>query len=172
MATQTETQGPSWSHLLCIAGGVAVGSWAIRSQIEEAKKSRAELDDPDGAEEVLSDIGGLLDRWEPGTDCETEDDFTRDLAEWLVENSEWEVEVYPSTREGKPDIVVGDLLALELKRSPSKGEMDRCIGQCAGYSRQWITLMVIVDATATQIGRLADLLADKDLDQIGVWHFS
>jgi hypothetical protein len=172
MPTKSTTQSPSWSHLLFAAGGIAFGSWLARGQMQESKKSRAEIDDPEGAEEIYSEIGDLLDAWEPKASCVTEDEFTRDLAEWLEENTEWEIELYPNTREGKPDILVGDLLALELKCFPSKGEMDRCIGQCAAYSRRWITWMVIVDASVSKVGRLEDLLADKGLEQIEVWQFS
>lgn len=162
----------NWSHLAWAIGGAAVGSWLARSQSAEAKKSRAELDDPAQAEDVYNDIRDLLDAWEPDPECETEDEFTHDLADYLDEYCDWEIEVYPNTREGKPDIVIGDLLALELKCAPSKGECDRAVGQCAAYSRQWITWLVVIDATATEVGRMQDLLFDKGLEQIEVWHFS
>lgn len=172
MADRPKSQTSGWSHRFAMAGGLALGSWIAREQISEAKRSRAERDDLESAEAVYEEIGTLLDSWEPDPDCESEDDFTQDLADWLDEHTEWEIEVYPSTREGRPDILVGDILALELKRSPSKGELDRCMGQCAAYSRQWITWMVLVDASASEVGRLEDLLEDKDLSQIGVWRFS
>ncbi len=172
MAANAHSKQTNWSHLACAIGGAVVGSWWARSQADEAKKSRAELDDPDGAEDVYTDIRDLLDGWEPDAECETEDDFTRDLADYLEEYSHWEIEVYPNTYEGKPDIVIGDLLALELKLAPSKGERDRAIGQCAAYSRQWITWLVLIDASATEVGRVRDLLLDKGLEQIEVWRFS
>lgn len=172
MTTDSDPKRTNWSHLAWAIGGAVVGSWLARSQADDAKKSRAELDDPDGAEDVYNDVRELLNAWEPNPECDTEDDFTHDLAEYLNENSDWEIEVYPSTREGKPDILIGDLLALELKCAPSKGEFDRAIGQCAAYSRQWITWLVIIDASASEIGRVRDLLLDKGLDQIEIWHFS
>ena len=171
MATDSDSR-EGWSHLAWAIGGAVVGSWWARSQADEAKKSRAEIDDPDSAEDVYDDIRELLDEWEPDSECESEDDFTQDLAEYLDQNTEWEIEVYPSTREGKPDILVGDLLALELKCDPSKGEQDRAIGQCAAYSRQWITWLVIIDASASEVGRLQELLFDKGLEQIEIWRFS
>lgn len=172
MSPETPPRGPSWSHLLCLAGGLVLGSWAARNQIEDSKKSRVEREDPHSAEAVYAEMGEILDCWEPDEECEAEDDFTQDLADWLAEETELEVEVYPSTREGKPDILIGNTLAIELKIAPSKGEMDRCVGQCAAYSRQWITWMVIVDATASEIGRLEGLLVDKGLEQLEVWNFS
>ena len=72
-----------------------------------------------------------------------------DLADWLKENTEWEIEVRPDTPEGQPDILVGDLLAIELKVNPSKTERDRCVGQSAGYSREWVTWIVLIDAAAS-----------------------
>lgn len=165
-------ENQNWSHLAWAVGGLIAGSWLARNQIEEAKKSRAELDCPEDAEESYDEIGELLDDWEPDAECETEDDYTQDLAAYLDENTDWEIELYPSSPEGKPDILIGDLIALELKINPSKNETNRCIGQCAGYSRLWITWMVIIDAPSSKIGRLEELLIDKGLEQIQVWNFS
>ena len=151
----------NWSHLAWAFGGLIAGSWLARNEIEEAKKSRAELDCPEDAEEAYDEIGELLDDWEPDADCETEDDYTQDLADYLDENTDWEIEVYPNSPEGKPDILIGDLIALELKVNPSKNEINRCIGQCAGYSRLWITWMIMIDAPSSKIGRLEELLIDK-----------
>jgi hypothetical protein len=148
------------------------GSWLARNEIEESKKSRAELDCPEDAEEAYDEIGELLDDWKPDPDCETEADYTEDLAAYLDANTDWEVDICPDTPEGKPDILIGDLIALELKVNPSKNERNRCIGQCAGYSRLWITWMVIIDAPSSKIGRLEELLIDKGLEQIIVWDFS
>lgn len=172
MGTNSTSKRTGWSHLAWAIGGAVFGSWLTRSQAAEAKKSRAELDDPEGAEEVYFEMRDLIDAWEPHEACETEDDFAQDLAAYLEESSDWEIEVSPNTREGKPDVLIGDLLALELKYAPSKGEFDRAIGQCAAYSRQWITWLIIIDARASEIGRFHDLLLDKGLEQIEIWHFS
>lgn len=162
----------NWSHLAWAFGGLIAGSWLARNEIEEAKKSRAELDCPEDAEEAYDEIGELLDDWEPDADCETEDDYTHDLVDYLDANTDWEIEVYPNSPEGKPDILIGDLIALELKINPSKNEINRCIGQCAGYSRLWVTWMIMIDAPSSKIGRLEELLIDKGLEQIQVWNFS
>lgn len=165
-------ENQNWSHLAWAVGGLIAGSWLARNEIEESKKSRAELDYPEAAEEAYDEIGELLDDWEPDEDCETEKDFTEDLAAYLYENTNLEIEICPDTPEGKPDILIGDLIALELKINPSKNERNRYIGQCAGYSRLWITWMVIIDAPQSKIGRLEELLVDKGLEQILVWNFS
>lgn len=170
--TNESNSKPNWSHLAWAVGGAIAGSWLARKQIEESKKSRAELESPEEAEEAYGEIGELLDEWEPDPNCESEDDFTQDLADYLETNTDWEVEVCPDTPEGQPDILIGDLIALELKINPSKSERDRCIGQCAGYSRLWITWMVIIDALSSKIGRLEELLKDKRLEHILVWNFA
>lgn len=170
--TNESNSKPTWSHLAWAVGGAIAGSWLARKQIEESKKSRAELENSEEAEEAYEEIGELLDEWEPDPNCEGEDDFTQDLADYLDANTEWKVEVCPDTPEGQPDILIGDLIALELKINPSKSERDRCIGQCAGYSRLWITWMVIIDAPSSKIGRLEELLKDKGLEHILVWDFS
>lgn len=165
------SSGPNSSHLIWALGGVATGIYLSRNQLETSKKSRAEIDDPDGTEEVCEEIAELLEKWEPSDDCESEDEFTQDIADFLSENCEWEIEVYPDSPEGKPDILVGDLLALELKVSLDKSERDRLIGQCAGYSRLWVTWAVVINASESSLGRLVDLLEDKGLEHITVWGF-
>lgn len=165
-------ENQNWSHLTWAVGGLIAGSWLARKHIEESKKSRAELESPEDAEEAYQKIGELLDDWEPDVDCKSEEDFTQDLADYLAANTDWEVEICPTTPEGKPDILIADLIALELKVNPSKNERNRCIGQCAGYSRLWITWMVIIDTPSSKIGRLEELLIDKGLEQIIVWDFS
>ena len=159
------------SHLLWGIAGLAVGVIWSRSELESSKKSRAEVDDPDGAKEVCEGVAFLLEAWESAKDCETEDHFTEDLADFLENNSKWEIEVSPDSPKGQPDILIGDLLALELKVNPSKSERDRLIGQCAGYSRLWVTWAVIIGAPESRVGRLVDLLEDKGLEQIAVWSF-
>jgi hypothetical protein len=158
-------------HLLWAIGGVLFGAWWAKAQEDDFKKSRAERDDPAGTEEVCAEIFDILDEWEPDKDCVTEDDHTYHLADFLDRESEWEIEVMPNVAGTKPDILIGDLLALELKLNPSKAEMDRCVGQCAGYSREWVTWIILVDMSASKVGWLEKLLCDKGLERIMVWGF-
>lgn len=163
----------NWNHLVGAGlAGALIGAWWVNSRTEEAKRSRAEREDPEEVEEVCEEIGAVLDRWEPSDDCEDEDDFRDDLADYLEANTECEIEVTPGTSEGKPDILIDDLLALELKYDPSKAELDRCVGQCMSYSREWVTWIVLIDSPASKVGRLKRLLADKGLERILVWRFA
>jgi hypothetical protein len=139
---------------------------------EEAKLSRAKWEDREEVEGVCEEVSETLDRWEPSDDCENEDDFQDDLADYLDANTECEIEVTPGTSEGKPDILIDDLLALELKFDPSKAEMDRGVGQCMSYSREWVTWIVLIDSPASKARRIERLLAAKGLERILMWRFT
>lgn len=167
----SNSQNNKFKHLMYALGGFAAGTFLVKSQLEASKRSRAEIDAPEECDEVCNEIAELLEDWEPSEGCESEDDLTKDLADYLDEHSEWEIEVYPDSPEGKPDLLIGDLLALEMKVNPGKGERDRLIGQCAGYSRLWVTWALIIDSSESEIGRLVDLLEDKRLEHIAVWSF-
>jgi hypothetical protein len=161
---------PKFSHLLWGVGGIATGAYLASSSKRKSLLSRSEIDYPDDVNEVKQEIASLLEKWQP-EEFDSESDYTDDLFDFLTENSEWEIELYPDSPEGKPDILIGDLLALELKVNPGKSERDRLIGQCAGYSRQWVTWAIIIDSPESKVGRLVDLLKDKGLDHIEVWSF-
>jgi hypothetical protein len=158
------------SHLLVGLAGVALGASVANGQIEETKKSRAERDNPDDVLDVCKKVVSALEEWEPD-EYETEDDFVSDLATYLNEETGFEIEEHPDTREGQPDILVEDCLAIEVKISLRKSERDRCVGQCAAYSREWVTWIVVIDAAASVTGDLENLLADKRLEHIRVFPF-
>ena len=149
----------------------------MKNQHDQAKKSRAEKDDPDGVEEVCNAIAPILDDWEP-EQFETEDDYVEDIFNYLVdetqetEETDFEIEMCPSTHEGKPDILIHDRLAIEVKVNLSKAERDRLIGQTAAYSREWVTWIVLIDTSESRVGALERLLAAKDLQHILVFAFS
>src|SRR5262245_6219500 len=136
----------AFTHLAIAAGGVFAGKLWAEAQADEAKRSRAERDYPDDLRDLCEEVAPLLDDWEPDENCEGEDDFTDDLVDYLEANCDWEIEVRRDTPDGCPDILIGDLLALELKINPGKSESDRLVGQCAGYSRRWATWAIVIDA--------------------------
>jgi hypothetical protein len=159
-----------FTHLAISAGIFAAGVAYSNNSHNQSKVSRAEKDDPDFVEEVYEVVSETLDQWSP-IDCETEDDFTNDLFEYLADNIDYEIEMYPSTRFGKPDILIGGALVLELKVNPNKSERDRLIGQCAGYSREWATWAVLINTPRSAFDEVERLLSDKGLEHILVWGF-
>lgn len=131
-------------RLGCVFAGGVVGAALIQHHHDETRKSRAEKDDPEGVEWLCDLIGDLLDEWEP-CQYETEDEYTdalyrylnREVSRCLEEDDPGvTVESRTSTSHGVPDILMNDTLVLELKVNPDKGERDRLIGQCCGYSRE------------------------------------
>lgn len=170
MSERSRSNESDFKHLLWAAGGALAGAWWVKNETDAAKKSRAERDAPDLVENVCKKVGETLDEWHPD-DYETEEDFVSDLAEYLNEDTGYEVEEYPPTREGRPDILVEGVLALELKLRPSKGERDRCVGQCAAYSRSWVTWIVLIDSPSSANEDLQQLLDDKGLERIHIWDF-
>jgi hypothetical protein len=182
----TTEQKVKLEHLLWAAGGLLTGAWWVKNQHDEAKKSRAEKDDPDGVKEVCNTFGPLLDEWEP-EEFETEDDYVQDLFDYLVddtdetededeteeeEETDFEIEMRPSTPEGQPDILIHDRLAIEVKVDLSKADRDRLIGQTAGYSREWVTWIVLINTSESRVGALERLLAAKGLEHILVFAFT
>ena len=145
----------------------------MKDQDDEAKKSRAERDDPEDVEEVCNAIGPILDKWDAEY-FDTEDKYVEDLFDYLAQETDGEfgLEMSPATREGKPDILIDDVLAIEVKYNLTKAERDRLIGQTAAYSREWVTWIVLVDTPDSRVGRVEKLLADKGLAHILVFAFS
>lgn len=161
-----------FEHLWWPADDSFTGAWWVNNQLEESELSQAERDDPEGVREICEGIAGVLDKWRPDIECETANDFIFDLAGYLEENIEWDVEIQPDTSHGQPSILLGDKLVLELKVNPDKGERGRVASQCAGYSKRWVAWVVLVSANAGTIGQFSNLLTDKGLRRILVWHFS
>lgn len=168
-----DDKGITLSHVLwAVGGGMLLGTWYANYQAEEKKKSRAEREYPDEIEAVCREIAELLD----GLEYDDEDDWVEDdyrdlIKEYLEKYTDYEIEVAPDTSEGQPDILIDDLLALEVKLNPDKAERDRCVGQCAGYSREYVTWIILVNTPASRAGKLQKLLRDKGLERILVWSF-
>lgn len=160
------------SHLFVAVGAFVTGAWWVKDQTEERKKSRVERGDPDSVETVCNAIGPILDEWMP-EECSSEDEFVADLFDYLDDEvaEDWDIEMCPDTPEGKPDILIDNRLALEVKVNPGKAERDRLVGQVAGYSRQWVTWIVLVDTPPSRVGMLSDLLHDKGLERILIFEF-
>lgn len=164
----------------CVVGGGALGALLLKSHYDEAKKSRAEREYPEDVEWICNLIGGLLEDWKP-CGYDTEDEYAEALFRYLnravpealdEDDSEVEIDLWPDTSEGKPDLLIDDCLALELKVNPDKGERDRCVGQCGAYSREWVTWIILIDTPSHRVRDLEELLAAKSLDYLDVISFS
>ena len=156
--------------LLAIVGGYAIGSSAERARSETERKSRAELEDPELVAAVIETVSiALEDVTYEARDCE--DEYRDEMADDLAHITGLEVEIAPATGFGLPDILVEGVLAIEVKRGLDKASRDRTIGQCADYSRRWVTWIVVFESTPSQVQRLQDVLCDKGLDHIEVIPF-
>ena len=167
-------------RLACVVGGGALGALLVKNHYDEGRRSRAEKDDPEGVEWICRLIGDLLEDWTP-RGYDTEDEYAEALFRYLNrtvtealddDDPEVEIELWPDTSEGKPDLLIDDCLALELKVNPNKGERDRCIGQCGAYSREWVTWIILIDTPSHLVRDLGELLTAKSLNYIEVIPFS
>ena len=160
--------------------GALGGAAIVQGHHDEAAKSEAEKDDPDGCEWLCDLIWDLLDDWEP-EECESEDEYTDDLVDYLRANLKGvqvpddgrRIEVAKRVRTdiGVPDVRIDDRLVLELKVGPHEGEKDRLIGQCCKYSVEWVTWAIVIDMDEEKQEELVDLFAKKSLHYIEVIPF-
>jgi len=167
-----------FKQLACFLGGGALGALLLQDHHDEARRSRAEKEDAAGVRWLCDQIGDILVDWQP-CGYDSEDGYTKALYRYLnlrLDDIELEedvdVELWPCTELGTPDILVNDQLVLELKVNPNKAERDRLMGQCSGYSREWVTWVVIIDLPRHEVGELERLLAAKSLHYIEIIPFS
>lgn len=76
MNDASTSSGIKLHHVLWGAGGLLAGVWWAKNQVDAAKKSRAERDDPGGVAAICGELGPVLDDWEP-EDYDCEDDCTK-----------------------------------------------------------------------------------------------
>jgi hypothetical protein len=166
--------------VIALGLGALGGSAIVQSHHEEAAKSEAEKDDPDGCEWLCDLIWVLLQDWEPA-EFESEDDYTDDLVSYLRaslagveapdDGRRIKVAKRVRTDVGIPDVRIDDRLVLELKVGPHEGEKDRLIGQCCKYSVEWVTWAIVIDMDEEKEEELVELLAKKSLNYIEVIPF-
>lgn len=165
---------------IALALSALSGAAIVQSHHDEAKKSSADKENPDGCEWLCETIGDLLDDWEP-EDCDFEDDYTYDLVEYLRANLQGvegpgdrrriKIAKRTKTRFGIPYVCIDERLVLELKVGPLEGEKDRLIGQCCTYSVEWVTWAIVIDMDEDKQEQLVELLDTKSLNYIEVIPF-
>jgi hypothetical protein len=166
--------------VIALGLGAAAGAAIIQSHHDEAAKSQAEKDDEAGCEWLCDLIWDFLDDWE-SEPCESEDDYTDDLVDYLRDevldvrapddDRRIKVEKRVRTEFGVPDVIIDDRLVLELKLGPHEGEKDRLIGQCCKYSVEWVTWAVVLGMSRKKARKLVKLLQQKSLHYIEVIEF-
>jgi len=161
--------GDDGFHLghIFVAGalGAGVGAWWARNR--KKFRSHAEDHDPDLVAAVCLATLEALEDVHVRHRLPNEDAYRDDLAEFLdgeIEDATIEVEPYVDGM--KPDVLVEDVLALEVKKDPSKGEIDRAVGQITGYSRLWVTWLVLFESSPSQAGKALRLLERAGLDDV------
>ena len=165
--------------VIALGLGAAAGAAIIQSHHDEAAKSQAEKDDPEGTEWICDIVWDLLDAWEP-PEMEYEDDYTDHLFQILdrsigqvLEEDDPEVglEMRTGTLHGIPDILIYERLVLELKVASKKSERDRLVGQCCEYSRGYVTWAIVIGWPDHRVEKLLELLEAKCLNYIEVIEF-
>jgi hypothetical protein len=173
--SRAEKDDPDGVEALCIAVGELLDEWTPRGFPREddysddlcefltEKLPSALGQEPDDDDEDEDDDDNDEDEGEDDGDEESEDD---------AEEDEDLVICRPSTPYGTPDILIDDRLVLELKVNPNKAERDRLIGQCCGYSKEWVTWAVVIDMPKDSVRELETLLKSKSLHYIEVIPFN
>jgi len=95
------------------------------------------------------------------------------LSDYLREHSDREVEAAPQTEFGRPDILIDNALAIELKLElEEKADQDRCVGQCIGYAQGWNTMLIVIDVPRRDRERLDTLLNGYRSEEIPIIELS
>lgn len=156
--------------LLPILAGAAIGALAVdfwQDHVDaEDRKSSAEIEDPETVIEVLDDLETLFDCLSLPEGLQDENQYRDFLSHYLDTSCEYQIEVEPSWYGMKPDILIHGLVAIELKVNPSKVEIDRLVGQVAGYARQWATMIFLIDTPPSKVLLLEQLLDECGLDHL------
>lgn len=152
-------------------GGVLAGMGFSAWLASVRKRSRAENEFPEHTRQVAADVDELLSDLELDGCFEREEDFQEELVSYFRQESGYEVESKPRTAHGEPDIVLDDVVALEIKVNPNKGERDRCLGQVSAFAKEWLTLIVLFDTPPTQVQALLRSLERVGLEDIPVIDF-
>lgn len=131
----------------------------------ERRKSRAERHDPNGTVALAMEVNELLEEVILTVDEESEAAFHQALGTFLEEEMASEVEWEPLTPQGRPDLLIDDRVALELKYDPHKAEIDRCVGQLHGFAEEWLTILIVFATPPSRARYLRD-----SLDRAGLGH--
>jgi len=109
--------------------------------------------------ELVEEITQLLERCELPQVLPDEASYSEWLSNYFREHSDRDIETEPTTGFGRPDILIDNALAIELKTElEAKSDQDRCVGQCLGYLQGWDTMLVLIDTPRRDSEHLNTLL--------------
>lgn len=137
----------------------------------ERRRSRAEREDPHGTIALATEVNELLEEVILKVDEKSEAAFHEALGRFLEEELASDVEWEPLTPQGRPDLLIDDRVALELKYDPKKTEIDRCVGQLHGFAEEWLTFLVVFATPPSRARYLRDRLDRAGLEHVPLVEF-
>jgi len=159
--------------LIAFISGAAVGAAVSCFLQTDSLTQQTNFDRLQPSQKVVEEMTQILNQCKPSRTFSDENAFADWLSNYLREHSDYRIETRPSTEFGKPDILVDNTLAIELKNElTEKGEQDRCVGQCIGYAQGWYTMLVLLDTPRRDRERLDTLLNRPGLEEIPIFELS
>jgi len=159
--------------LITFVIGVTVGAAVSHFLQEDNPAQQTSFHRLQPPNEVIEQITQILEQCQPDQTFPNENDFGNWLSNYLREHSDYGIETRLYTKFGKPDILVDDTLAIELKKKlTEQRDKDRCVGQCVRYAQRWYTMLVLLDTPASEAHDLDTLLDLAGLEEIPVLELS
>lgn len=152
------------------AVGLGVGAWLTRRR--SGPLSVAERDRPEDVAEAIRAVDERLVKLKFNGPFHGERHYQRGLANNFRRTLPLPIEEGPATQYGRPDILVNNALALELKVKLSKSAIDRAIGQCLKYSEAWPTWLLVFDSGPSVRAQLEERLVEAGGGHIWVIPFT
>jgi hypothetical protein len=147
-----------------VAAEYAIRDWRDLRASSQSRLSRCEREAPARAAEVCGAVWPWLLRLPVVRPLADEDAYQSLVAKTLAKRLPFTVERAPKTPAGDPDLLIHGTLALEVKRALTK--QDRCVGQCAGYAKQWPTWIILFETPPSRVQKLEQSLIDHGFNQI------
>lgn len=159
--------------LIAFVSGAVVGAAVSHFLQTNSPAQQTSFDQLQPSRKVIEEITQILDECEPDQTFSNENDFGDWLSDYVRERSEYRIETRPSTEFGKPDILVDNTLAIEVKKDlTKKSDQDGCVGRCIGYAQGWYTMLVLLDTSPRVKERLDTLLNRPGLEEIPIFELS
>jgi hypothetical protein len=156
--------------VIVFVSGAAVGTAVSHFLQTDSPTQQTSFDRLQPPDKVIEEITQVLNHCEPDQTFSNENTFGDWLSNYLREYSDYGIETRLSTEFGKPDILVDNTLAIELKKDlTEKSDQDRCVGQCIRYAQRWYTMLVLLDTPASEVHDLDTLLDLAGLEEIPIF---